>query len=108
MKPGIILLIAGAALFFLMKENGGVSSGTAVTDQKRAALNSWFETSAPPNQQIQDAGRFQDVISNISPDEIDVIYSWVFDYYKKGIPYPTSGPLYTAMQAIISNYQIFT
>jgi hypothetical protein len=78
------------------------------TAQKRTAIIQFYDTHTSPTEQISDNGRFADIISSISPAEIDTVYAWIFNYYNKGLPFPTSGDEYNKMQLIINSYQIFT
>ena len=104
MKPGILIAIA-IGLYLVMKQ--GSNPAAMTTAQKRAAINSWWETSTPPNQQIADNGTFEDIINNVTPAEIDTIYNYVFSYVVNNTR-PVAGSALATSMAIISNqYNIF-
>lgn len=110
MKPGIILLLAAGVLFFMMEKKGAQPTGSPVTlttDQKRKAINSWWETSTAPNDQASDNGRFEDIINSISAPEIDTIYTYIFSYVQQGTRPPVNSDEYNKIQSIINQYQIF-
>ena len=107
----ILLLMAGAYYFMSMpataQPTGSPVVATLTTDQKRRAINVWWETSTSPNDQATDGGRFEDIINNIAASEIDTIYTYLTVYVEKGLRPPVGSPVYNAMQVISNNYQIF-
>ena len=110
MNPGLIILLAIGLYYFTQQNKTGstITVSNLSTDQKRAAIINYWQTTTPPNNQISDNGRFIDILQNISGSEIDTIYSYVFDYVAKGIRPATESILYNQIQVIINEYNIFT
>ena len=111
----ILLLAAGAGVFLLMQQHQaatvsptGAPVSVLTTDQKRKAINQYWETTTPPANQDADGGRFEDIINSISPAEIDTIYQYVTQYLMLRQQPAAGSPMYAAIQAINNEYQLFT
>lgn len=113
MKKGnssMILLIAGAALIYFLTIKPATPSVTVDpgidTTTKRNAIITYWQSNASIDTITTDNGRFVDIITSISPAEINTIYSYVFDYVDKNLTPPPA--LNSAMQAIQTEYNILT
>ena len=111
MKKDNSILIFGAiaiGLYYYMQKNKTVNPGTTTTgpttNAKRASIIAWWETNEPAGESVTNPG-FEDVINNISPAEINTIYSYIFDYFSKGKTVPDT--LSAQVDQIKSYYGIF-
>ena len=110
MKNNLLLLAAiGAGLIYYEKnkKNSPIATNTGITDSaKRASIIAWWETHETLQQSVSNP-LFEDVINNISPSEIDIIYNYVFSYLAKGLT-PVPGSMFEQqIDEIKKYYNIF-
>lgn len=96
---GLLLILAGAAAWFLLKPGSGTGS------DKKGALLSWAQTTGSTSNEI---AHFTSAITYMTVSEISSTYDYVFNYIKKGTRPPQGSPLYNAILAISSKYDIFS
>jgi hypothetical protein len=105
----LFISVALAGVYYLtqIKKSQGTTVTNNVTDaNKRKAIIIWWETYEPAGYQVNNPG-FEDVVNNISPSEIDIIYQYIFSYVAKG-NYPAEGSILANQIAVIKKeYNIF-
>jgi hypothetical protein len=109
MNPGIILILVAGAIFYFDKNKSAsaLPQSALTTDQKRAAIIAYWQQVTSPINLSNDNGRFEDIINNITGNEIDTIYIYVYSYLVKGTKPAPGTSLYNEISAIINQYNIF-
>ena len=110
----VLVLGVGAALYFSLKGDNSTSStaSTSVTasaptsDAKRKDLIKWIRTGGDSAESKAD---FADIVNNqFSDSELDAVYSYIFDYVKKGKTVTSGTAFYSQLVTISNKYNIFT
>lgn len=90
----LALVALGVGAYFLIKKG---SPGS-----KRADLIAWIDTNPGDNSAAKNA------FNAMSETEIAAVHDFIFNYFKKGLTVPAGTPLYNAIDAISTKYNIFT
>ena len=109
-EKNILLIALAIGIYYYMqqsKASAALPSTSISTDAKRQAIIVYWETFEPPSQQVNNPG-FEDIINNITPTEVDTIYTYVFSYLAKGLQ-PTPGSAFAIqVNQIKTYYNIFS
>lgn len=115
MKKNTLLLMGavGIGIYLLTKSTvtaaanptGLPISTTLSTAQMITAINNWYETSTPPNQQM--SGSFEDIVASLDPASIQNIYTYITQYILQGTKPAAGTPLYNAIASLQSEYNLF-
>lgn len=126
LKNNQILVAAGGTVgsYFLLNKKGkkknyilpaGIGVGIFVLLQalKTSPLSTYSKRTALINY-VNGLGEGEDVrihytevFKQMTDEEINLTYEWIFSYIKKGVSLPTSGTLYNEMVLLDQKYQLF-
>lgn len=110
----VLLLGVGAALYFSLNGDSSnsvttstnVTTSTLTSDAKRKDLIKWINTGGDSEASKSD---FADIINNqLTDSELDAVYSYIFDYVKKGKNVKSGTAFYSQLVTISNKYNIFT
>jgi hypothetical protein len=102
----LFLLLVVGGLYMYSKKTVSNNALTLSTSQQRNAIIIWWQTYTQWMVQADDGGRFIDIINNISGNEIDIIYNYIFNYKIKGLEPTTGTPLASQIELIKTEYGI--
>jgi hypothetical protein len=91
-------LVAGSVYLLLRATTGSGS--------KRQALISAFNAMPATIMTAADKQRLSAAFTEMTSSEIDSVYTWYFDYVRKGILVPQGSDLYNSIMALDAKYQI--